>query len=735
MKYKYKKFFIKVVTIITGAVLSYAIGFIINSFIYHDYNLIIDIALINEYNTYLYSFELFMVFILITLILTLRNETLNAHKRIIEGKDNDIRICANLENSYWQSEKEIRKNFNQINFKKLNKSSIEGIPISAEYKKRKLNISLAKPIHTLAIGTTGSGKTTTFINPTIQILSESKSKPSMMISDPKGELLEMHNNKLINSGYDVYVLDLRNPYNSVKWNPLERPYLNYQKMLNLEAEITEKVDVEGKVLKVFQNITYKNENDLNAAVQIEKQKLYDDVYEDLHDIVSVLCPIKSQNDPIWDSGAKNFILAILLAMLEDSIDENLGMTVEKYNFFNLSKIVSHTDNECKELIAYFSKRNQLSQCVTLSKQVLEASDKTRLSYLSTAMDRLSMFADKSICSLTSTNEIEFSKLSDTPSALFLQIPDEKETRHPLASIAILQAYKELVKKANSMPNLTLPRSVYFVLDEFGNLPKIEKLEQMITVGRSRRIWLILVVQSYSQLYKVYGDKAADIIKSNCNIQVFIGTTDQKTREEFSKLCGNYSVITRNVSTNSAKLNDINSSSSIKERPLIYPSELQLLNNDKNMGNAIISVFGYYPIKAKFTPSFKCPMYDKTKRQIKLNEARYFDEEKVFYDIQERNKKFDIDFNVKGRVNIEREKSEKQMPAHILKLRAQKCLQFVCSDNEMNEILTLISLKKYEKTHKLLASYLQRAREQKDIFAIEEIEELINELDLLQKNYI
>ena len=56
------------------------------------------------------------------------------------------------------------------------------------------------------------------------------------------------------------------------------------------------------------------------------------------------------------------------------------------------------------------------------------------------------------------------------------------------------------------------------------------------------------------------------------------------------------------------MKDLNSSASIKERPLIYPSELQQLNSYKNMGNAIISIFGFSPIKSKFTPSFECSTY-------------------------------------------------------------------------------------------------------------------------------
>ena len=159
---------------------------------------------------------------------------------------------------------------------------------------------------------------------------------------------------------------------------------------------------------------------------------------------------------------------------------------------------------------------------------------------------------------------------------------------------------------------------------------------MITVGRSRKIWLSLVIQSYAQLAKVYDEKSADIIKSNCNIQIFIGTTDQKTIEEFSKKCGNYSIIQRNISFSSSRSEDISSSASIKERPLIYPTELQQLNSANNMGNAIVNVFGFPPLKSKFTPSFKCSKFNLEKTNQLLSAGKYFNEERVFYNMLDRN---------------------------------------------------------------------------------------------------
>lgn len=591
----------------------------------------LDLALLTSGKTYLYTFFFFTVLALLSAFAWYKGIGKNPKKIMQAGKKDEI--YTGLEQAHFQTDKEILNNFTTIEYTKLPKVDVEGIPVKAEETKKGYEITFAKSAHALIIGTTGSGKTTTYINPTVQILANTKCRPSMLISDPKGELYALHAKSLQKRGYDVKILDLRNPYCSIRWNPLEKPFQLYQDMISLDDKV--KVN-EEEGYYVFEDKVYYDEEEKSAAVQVRKQEMFDEVYEDLNDICSVLCPVTNKSEPIWESGAKNFILAICLAMLEDSENPALGMTKEKFNFFNIMKIATNTQNDCEDLMEYFQNRSPISKSVSLSKQVLDASDKTRGSYLSTIFDKLSIFSDMSICSLTSANEINFGDIATKPTALFLQIPDEKETRHTLAAMVILQAYKALVAKANTYPDLSLPRSVYFLLDEFGNLPKIHKLEQMITVGRSRKIWLSLVVQSYAQLAKVYDEKSADIIKSNCNIQIFIGTTDLKTIEEFSKKCGNYSIIQRGVSFSSSNDN-VGSSISVKERPLIYPTELQQLNNNQDMGNAIVNVFGYPPIKSKYTPSYKSKYFVLEKTNQLLSAGKYFNEEKVFYNMLERNK--------------------------------------------------------------------------------------------------
>ena len=613
----------------------YFFGFTLNCFVEGGFELNFSARLLFDGKTFLYAGAFCLVALFIVLYYYYTHYWLFNSKNIIKGNKRDKDISANLEQAHFQTENEIEQNFQIISYDELPQKEIKGIPIRAYEEGKKLKVTFSPPTHTLVIGTTGSGKTTTFVNPAIQILAESKTKPSMLISDPKGELYQLHAKKLKKAGYKVQILDLRNPYNSVRWNPLERAYLNYQRMLHLEKEV--KVH-EDKGCYEFEGKLYYDPKKRDAALQVKKQQLNDVVYEDLNDIVSVLCPVTNKNEPMWESGAKNFILAIALAMLEDSENPENGLTKEKYNFYSIMKVATNTENDCAEMLNYFRGRSPLSRAVTLSKQVLDSSEKTRGSYLSSTFDKISMFADMSLCALTSENEIEFGSMGEKPIALFLQIPDEKETRHTLAAMVILQAYKELVYKANTYESLSLPRPVYFILDEFGQLPKVQKLEQMITVGRSRNIWLNLVVQSYAQLAKVYDDKSADIIKSNCNTQIFIGTTDYKTIEEFSKRCGNFSILQRSVGFNTVRADDVNSNTSVKERPLIYPSELQQLNSKGNMGNAIVTVFGYQPIRAKFTPSYASKFYDlRESRQI-LRTGRYFDENAAYYDMKKRNER-------------------------------------------------------------------------------------------------
>ena len=609
---------------------------------------IVDYSLLFRLDTYLYGACVIALGVL--LYFMFKRPSAKSAKKMMKGKAENF--DSNLENSRFMTEKEKDFNFTPYKFTKLNESKKDGIPVYAEYnkKRKELDINLASPMHGLIIGATGSGKTTTFINPMIQILGNSSAGSSMICTDPKGELFQLHSKKLVERGYKVMVLDLRDPYSSFRWNPLGDIYDRYQLYLNTgneiykhfepisesNLELVNKPEEYGEEWYEYEGKAYAVRKQLLTLIKISRQKIYDELYEDLNDLISVICPVESKDDPVWEKGARSLIMAVCLAMLEDSEYPELEMTRDKFCFYNINKAIGNSDNDYEALRNFFKGRSPMSKAVGLSKQVLSAAESTMASYMTIAFDKLSMFNDEGLCSLTSATDIDPILFATQPTALFLKIPDEKDTRHALAAVFILCIYKALIKVASGREDLSLPRNVYFILDEFGNMPKIDKFDKMITVGRSRKIWFHMVVQSYAQLNNVYGDTVANIVKSNCGMKMFIGSNDIETCDEFSKLCGNMTVSTSSISSSMHDKGNINVSSQLQTRPLIYPSELMKLNNKTDTGNAIIVTFGNFPLKTKFTPSYKCPLYQMGTMDLTDVRMNAFFGDEVFYDLEERN---------------------------------------------------------------------------------------------------
>ncbi len=529
----------------------------------------------------------------------------------------------------------------------------DGILVRAEAKGSTVEVNLRKPIHTMVIGTTGSGKTTMFVDPFIQVLSETKTRPSIVVTDPKGELYAHHAYKLKQKGYNVKVLNLRDVFSSTRWNPMGRAYDIYQRAMHIDSEVVIHKEPMSKDCKLvlatsdqaaygsewyeFNGNAYADKQSLMNDVMSFKKVLISDAQEDLKDIAMTLVPVENQNDPSWEMGAQGFAQSILYAMLEDSADPRCNMTRDKFTLYNFGKIAFYRDldpdDQFKTLKKYLCQgRDKFSEVPQLANTVVGAAPNTARSYVSVLSTKLSLLSDNGICYATSADEMEFEKFDDQPTAFFIIIPDEKQTRHGIATLCIVQLYKILIELANknTKNERQLSRNTYFIMDEFGNLPKISLLDKIITVGRSRGIFMVLVVQSYTQLNNIYGDKVADIVRTNCNIQVFIGTTDQRTKDEFSKMCGNITVKT--TSKTKGEKDSKSESTSEASRPLIYPEELELL--PKN--TCIVKMYHENPVKTVFTPAYTVNLYTMKSMPVEYAPARTLDEAKIFYDIEARN---------------------------------------------------------------------------------------------------
>ncbi len=637
---KQSSFLTFILTTIFFLILSYAGGVGLNYLMSSTVNF-------SSRTTLTYAFVIFLVVFLFYVI-----------SYTSKDKEGRLKGKSSMENQHFASLKELNKNYKHCFYTDLKNLSVTGIPFRFERKHNNIHIHFTPPCHVLIVGASGTGKTACWVEPTMQILSELKNRPSLFITDPKGEIYAHHSLKLKNQGYTVLQLDLTQPYASKRWNPLDNIYDQWQKRLHMEEEILKHTndpiknypnllkagDIKSTEWYEFEGKAFSTLRETLIEVDVEKQKIKDECMESLTDIASAIVP--SDPDPKnkqWTDGARDYFLACMIAMLEDSEDEALGMTKEKFCFFNAYKIAMNKDDDYEVVKDYFSGRDPLSKSRELSTNITQTkATVTRDGYMSSLNTNLSLFSDNGICFLTSGNDIFFTEFDEKPTAFFIKIPDERATRYKLASVCISQAYKEFVQKAranefvNEDKMAHLKRPLFYILDEFANMPKIEGLNRIITVARSRWIFLNMAIQSYSQLDDVYGKEVAEIVRGQCRATLFYGTPDLKTREEFSKELGNHTieVDSRTKSEGSGKEKSSSSTStSLQQVPLIHPSELDKIP----LGNNITNNFQQYPCKAIVTPYFKClDIYKIGAVPAEFIPGRTFKESDVFYDIRRRN---------------------------------------------------------------------------------------------------
>lgn len=572
-------------------------------------------------------------------------------------KSNKLKGKENMENQRFLNEKELDGKFKHCNFSQLANFSHTGVPFRAVKKGKDIKIHFTPDCHSLIIGATGTGKTVSFIEPAIQILAHSKTKPSMFVTDPKGELYSHHSKMLAEQGYKLELLDLTEPYNSTQWNPLEHIYDEWQKQLHLEEEILKHTNdnvrnynfvkvgnIDNEEWYEFDGKAFATLKDALLEVEVNKSKIKDECFENLADIAGAICTIESDKEKSWEQGARDYFLAILIAMLEDSENESLGMTRERYNFYNAYKIAMNKDEDYEVVKQYFNGRSPLSKTRQLAANITQTNAKvTRDGFMSTLNTKLSMFSDNGICFLTSKNCIDFYNMDEQPTAFFIKVPDERATRYTLASVCISQAYKQFVAKARANEKTNkdlmahLKRPMMYIMDEFTNIPKVAELDKIITVSRSRWIYLNMAIQSYSQLNNVYGNEVASIVRGNCKATIYLGTPDLLTRKEFSEELGSYTIETSSRSTPDKKGKDsagASTNTSLQTVPLVYPSDLDKLK----LGENITKMFQSYPVKSFITPYFQCKdIYEIGAYQMPFIPGRRLNEQEVFYDIRRRNK--------------------------------------------------------------------------------------------------
>lgn len=394
--------------------------------------------------------------------------------------------------------------------------------------------------HVGVIAATRLGKTTSYVVPTILSFAMQKTKRSMLISDPKGELYRRTAATLRAQGYNVKLLNFRDYLHSECWNPLTPIFRKYRRAVTVADEVR-LVETENGPRNEFRGVVYDNQRELDGAVELARAMMMDEVGNDIDTIGAMFMATESLKDPYWDEAARETFKAFLWAMLEDSDKKDNPITEDTYSFstiLSLQLTMRTGKGMSFEDGGYFTERDRSSRAYQIVKDTLiDNGDTTRACILAVFNTRIAMFRECAMRLITSCNSFEVSELTDGPTAIFIDYRDELKVHYQIISLFIQDAYRYLIEQANDKEEGKLDVPFYFILDEFGNFPAINDFETTISACAGRNIFFMLIIQSYAQLNNVYGAAVAEIIRDNLNMHVFMGSNNPETLEAFSRECG------------------------------------------------------------------------------------------------------------------------------------------------------------------------------------------------------
>ena len=421
--------------------------------------------------------------------------------------------------SRWTSLDEMKKALTMVKVQ-APQADAGGLPLINDGKKMWVDNGEG---HNLIIGSTGAGKTQVAIFPLVHSLA--KHDESMIITDPKGEIYETTAEMLKKRGYNVVLLNFRNPQQGSGWNPLHLPYKYYK---------------EGNSDKA-------NELTDDLAMNI----LYDE---------------NAQNsDPFWEKTSADYFSGICLGLFEDAKEEEINL-----NSVNLFTTIG--EEKCGPNSTYsneyFKMKDPTSPAYISASSTISAPSETKGSILSVFKQKIRLFAAReNLSEMLSHSDFEFEDIGRKKTAVFIVIQDEKKTYHSLVTIFLKQCYETLVDYAQKCGG-KLPYRTNFLLDEFANMPPLKDVDTMVSAARSRRMRFFFVIQNYAQLSEVYGKEKGDTIRGNCTNTVYLISTELAALKEISEMCGEVKVKTDKKDKDGKAIEET--------RPLITVSDLQKL---------------------------------------------------------------------------------------------------------------------------------------------------------------
>ena len=395
-------------------------------------------------------------------------------------------------------------------------------------------------LNILVVGGSGAGKSRGFALPNIM-----QCCCSMVITDPKAELLRKTGGLLEKKGYEVRVFDLINPDTSFCYNPFE--YVHDDK------------DVLRLISNLIQNTTPKGSH---------------------------------SSDPFWEKSETALLQALMLYLLHEAPPEeqNFAMIMEMLGSAQVKEEDEDYESPLDILFDRLEMRDPDSIAVKQYHIYKQAAGKTAKSILISVGVRLAAFNLPQIAKLTNTDELDLSSMGERKVALFCCIPDADTSLNYLVGMIYSQLFQTLYYMADRVHGGALPVPVNCIMDEFPNVSLPNEFEKILATCRSRSIYCSIIIQNMSQLKALFKDSWESLV-GNCDEFLYLGGNEKETHKYVSELLGKETIDTNTYGQTKGKSGSYSTNFQQSGRELLQPDEVRMLDNQ----NALLFIRGERPI--------------------------------------------------------------------------------------------------------------------------------------------
>ncbi len=355
---------------------------------------------------------------------------------------------------------------------------------------------------------------------------------SMVILDPKGEIVRDTGGLLEKKGYEVRVLDLINMHKSHCYNPF---------------------------------VYLRNDNDVQRLVT---------------NLFKATTPKGSQSqDPFWDTAASMLLLSLVFYLKYEAPpdEQNFPMVME---LLRAGEVREDDDGYVSPLDELFDRLEMVNPehiALKYYRDYHSGSAKTLKSIQITLAARLEKFNLESLAGLTATDELDLPSLGEKKVALFALIPDNDTSFNFLVSLLYTQLFQQLFYLADHKYGGSLPVHCQFIMDEFANVSLPDDFDKILSVMRSRGVSVSIILQNLAQLKALF-EKQWESIVGNADEFLYLGGNEQSTHKFVSELLGKATIDTNTYGKSSGRSGNYSTNYQISGRELLTPDEVRMLDN-------------------------------------------------------------------------------------------------------------------------------------------------------------